>query len=545
MTSNSGLPVRIARPLDFLVISDHAENLGLAPMIAESNPALLANDWGRAVRDLVKAGKNYEAAIKVGREAMLPRVDPISDPAMNRGIWESQTAAADKFNDPGYFTALIGYEWTSTPDGNNLHRVVIYKDDASKANQVLPYSQYESIDPEGLWTWMDDYERKTGGDILAIPHNGNLSNGLMFPSVRMNGEAIDEDYTLRRNRREPLTEVTQIKGDGETHPALSPNDEFADYGTWDRSDLAGFVAKSPSMLQYEYAREALKNGLKYKALTETNPYKFGMIGSSDSHTGLSTTREDNYFGKFLASEPAAKRFEHYVIPSFSGDDNLSTYVSEELASGLAAVWAQDNTRGALFEAMQRKEVYGTTGTRITVRFFGSWNYTIDDLNSYDMALTGYRKGVPMGGDLSKSPAGHSPVFMAIANKDPLGANLDRIQIIKGWLGVDGQTQEKVYNVALSDGRQLDKSGKAPLVGSTVDLKNASYTNDIGEATLKALWTDPDFDPAQQAFYYVRVLEIPMPTWPAYGEKYYGIYDAGFGREVCPGASLYFTYLVHP
>ena len=522
VVSASGQRVRLIRALDFLVVSDHAENLGLAPMIAASDPELLKNPWGREIHDLVKAGKVVEAFTKWGAEAMLPRTDPIDDPKLTYSIWEQITASADRFNDPGKFTAFIGYEWTSTPDGNNLHRVVMFKDAADRANQIIPFSQYDSVDPEKLWQFMAAYEEKTGGEVLAIPHNGNVSNGLMFAIERMNGEKINKDYAISRMRWEPIAEVTQIKGDGEAHPKLSPDDEFADYGTWDKADIAGMLPKKDSMLEFEYARAALKNGLKLEKDTGANPYKFGMIGSTDAHTSLATTREENFFGKMFSSEPAADRYKHYVIKSISGDEALSTFAYEEVGSGLAAVWARENTRAALFNAIQRKEVYATTGTRMIVRFFGGWDYQAADVHSANVAKIGYAKGVSMGGDLRPAPSEQAPVFMVGALKDPWGANLDRIQIVKGWLDAKGNVQEKVYDVALSDGRKPGSNGKVPPVGNTVDVTNASYTNDIGATELRTVWTDPDFDAEHRAFYYARVLEIPTPTWQAYDTKRYGI-----------------------
>jgi hypothetical protein len=518
VVSSSGIPARLSRPLDFLVVSDHAENLGLAPMIAESNPKLLANPWGKDIHDLVKAGKGYDAFAKWGQEAMLPLKDPIADPELYSSIWQRLTAAADRFNDPGDFTAFIGYEWTSTPEGNNLHRVVVFKDDASKANTVIPMSQYDSTDPEDLWAWMAQYEADTGGKILAIPHNGNLSNGLMFDDVRYNGEPLTQDYAERRTRWEPIAEVTQIKGDGEAHPDLSPDDEFADYGTWDKANIASSAVKTADMLPREYARPALKRGLAYEESLGNNPFQFGMIGASDSHTAFSTTRDDNYFGKFAGNEPRPKRWDHYVIRSLTGNDELSTFAYEEIASGLAAVWAQENTREALFAAMQRREVYSTTGPRITLRLFAGTGYSEQDLYSPNMARIGYHKGVPMGGQLPAT-LNTAPQFMIAATRDPDSANLDRIQVVKGWLDSNGKLQERIYNVALSDNRQVDASGKAPALKSTV--KGAQYSNSIGAVELRTLWQDPDFNPAHRAVYYVRVLEIPTPSWLAYDVAHFG------------------------
>jgi hypothetical protein len=525
--ASHGLRVRLIRPLDFLVVSDHAENLGLAPFIAESNPELLKSEWGRMVHDMVKAGDSREAFQTWLRDAVTAGTDPINNPKMSRAVWEREIAFADEYNEPGKFTALIGFEWTSiatkeTP--GNLHRVVIFKDGKDKVGQVLPFSTFDSIDPEDLWEYMANYESKTGGSVLAIAHNGNVSNGQMFSVERLNGEPIQREYAEMRSRFEPLYEVTQIKGDGEAHPLLSPNDEFADYGTWDKSDIAGFKPKEDWMLPYEYARSALQIGMQLEEKLGVNPYKFGMIGSTDAHTSLATTREENFFGKAAHLEPAADRWEHVIIGSLSGDPKLSSYSYESIGAGLAAVWARENTREGLFNAMQKKETYATTGTRIIVRFFGGWDFDVDEVFQPDAVSIGYRRGVPMGGDLPQKPAGKkSPVFMVGALKDAWSGNLDRIQIIKGWIDDNGERQERVYDVAVSDGRKIGKEGrcKEP-VGNTVDVKNASYLNNIGDAELRAVWTDPDFNPDHRAFYYARVLEIPTPTWQAYDSKRFGV-----------------------
>jgi hypothetical protein len=368
---------------------------------------------------------------------------------------------------------------------------------------------------------MARYEANTGGTVLAIPHNGNLSNGIMFNVERLNGEPIDRAYAETRSRWEPLYEVTQIKGDGETHPKLSTTDEFADYGTWDKGDIAGFAPKQDWMLQYEYARSALQVGLQLEQDIGVNPFKFGMIGSTDAHTSLASTRDENYWGKFAGTEPAADRYEHYVIQALSGDERLSTFAWEEVASGLAGVWARENTREALFEAMQRKETYATTGTRITVRFFGGWEYSEDDVFKPVAVSIGYDKGVPMGGDLPARSSG-APVFMVGALKDPWSGNLDRIQIVKGWVDENDERHEKIYDVICSDGRRIRDDRCERPVGNTVDEANATYLNNIGDAELRAVWTDPDFNRNHRAVYYARVLEIPTPTWQAYDAKFYGV-----------------------
>ncbi len=522
VVTNSGQRARLIRPLDFLMVADHAENLGLAPLLAESNPDLLNTEFGKRWHDMLKAGEGYEAYREWGQAALMHFEDPIGDPKVARTAWEREVEAAEHHNQPGVFTAIIGFEWSSTPDGRNLHRVVVLKDNADKARQMLPFSALDSPDPEDLWKFMAAYEGKTGGSILAIPHNGNWSNGLMFAVERMNGKPIDRQYAETRMRWEPLYEVTQIKGDGEAHPYLSPSDEWADYGTWDKGDAPGAVAKEDAMLQYEYARTALQIGLQQEQEIGANPFKFGMIGATDSHTGLSSSRDDNYWGKFASTEPAADRYKHYVVKSITGNDELSTFAWEEVSSGLAGVWARENTREALFEAMQRKETYASTGTRMTVRFFGGWDYQADDVFKPDVVAIGYRKGVPMGGDLTMAPEGKAPTFMVGALKDPSSGHLDRIQIVKGWVDDQGERQERIYDVAVSDGREIGEDGRCKTpVGNTVDEKNATYLNNIGDAELRAMWTDPDFNPKHSTVYYARVLEIPTPTWQAHDAKFYG------------------------
>lgn len=528
VTSNSGQRVRLRRPLDFLVISDHAENLGLAPMIARAAPALLKNPWGKQIYDLVKGG-NPQAAFDMWLAAMQALKDPFAEQAeeIAKPVWQELTAAADKYNEPGRFSTLIGFEWTSGPNGNNLHRNVLFRDGRDRADQIIPLSYYDTGDPEQLWKWMADYERKTGGRLLAIPHNGNLSNGLMFDDVTLTTKRpLDADYAQRRGRWEPVYETTQMKGDGETHPKLSPNDEFANFERFDRGSL-GPEPKTDAMLPREYAREALKRGLAYEAKLGANPFKFGLIGSTDSHTGLSTDDEDNYFGKMAVLEPTADpiRFDEVVIGRVpAGRPRSQQHLAREIsASGMAAVWSRENTREAIWDAFARKEVYATTGTRLVVRVFGGFEFTRSDLERSDFAELGYAKGVPMGGDLKGGRGRKAPTFIVRAIRDPDGANLDRVQIIKGWLDVNGRTREKVYDVVWSGKRQPNpKTGKLPPVGNTVNVAQATYTNAIGAPFLQAFWKDPAFDPVQRAFYYVRVLEIPTPRWTTYDATVLGV-----------------------
>ncbi len=528
--SNSGLPVKLSRPLDFLVVADHAENLGLAPMIAESDPALLKSEWGKKVHDLAKTGtiEGQGAAFNMWIAAMQELKDPFKgqEETMGRPAWKRITAAAEKYNEPGRFTALIGFEWTSGPDGNNLHRNVVFRDGKDKADQIIPLSYYDTGDPEDLWAWMEAYEKKTGGRMLAIPHNGNLSNGLMFDDVTLTTKKpLDRDYAERRMRWEPIYETTQPKGDGETHPALSRNDEFANFERWDKGSF-GPVLKTPDMLPREYTRETFKRGLAYEAKLGVNPFKFGLIGSTDMHTGLVTTTEDNFFGKVAVLEPSADpiRFDEVIVGRVPADRARSNQhlARETSASGLAAVWARDNTREALWDAMARKEVYATTGTRLVVRVFGGFDFTAEDLERSDFAEQGYKRGVPMGGDLKSASTGKAPAFLVRAMRDVDGANLDRIQVVKGWLDASGKTQEKIYDVAWSGDRKPGANGKLPPVGNTVNVKEASYTNAIGAPYLTAYWKDPAFDPKLRAFYYVRVLEIPTPRWTTYDARIFGV-----------------------
>jgi hypothetical protein len=530
VVSSTGQPVKLSRPLDWLVITDHSDAMGFVQDLAAGDPGILAFEEGRRWHAGLEQGgaAAVEAALDLITNfsqgnipaALLAGYSPGSK--KYRSIWDHVVKTAEDYNEPGRFTALIGFEWTSLVTGNNLHRNVIFRDDADKAGQVVPFTTQAPIgstDPLDLYKYLEEYEAKTGGSALALAHNGNLSNGLMFPVDRQyTGRRIDREYVTKRARWEPLYEVTQIKGDGEAHPFLSPDDEFADFENWDAGNLDLSAAKTTDMLATEYAREALKNGLALEARFGTNPYKFGQVGSTDSHTGLAAVGEDNFFGKHSGGEPSANRMHH----PFTETDQGTFEGYETVASGLAAVWAEENTREAIWDAMERKEVYATTGTRLGVRFFGGWDYTMDDLNSRQPAFRGYEKGVPMGGDLPAKSGEGAPTFMVYSLRDPIGANLDRIQIVKGWLDARGNTHEKVYDVAWSSGRSPDANGKLPPVGNTVDIEAANWTNTIGASELGTVWTDPDFDPEQRAFYYARVLEIPTPRWVVYDAFRFGV-----------------------
>lgn len=535
MQSSTGGEVRLSRPLDFLVVADHAYNIGVLPSLEMGDPVLLSTEKGKHLLsiyqklladtnrtgDLIKT-KEFWDEIEFGQ-------NEVRDEAFRRSVWHAITATADRFNDPGQFTAFIGYEWTSEYTGptktsgwasiygdnprGNRHRVVIFEDGADLADQVLPFSMHDSMNPADLWNYLDSYQQKTGGDALAIPHGGNVSDGQMFATVDYDGFPLSQSYARTRSRWEPLYEVTQAKGDSESHPVLSPTDEFADYHIWNSWDGAALLPgrtwddAERQKKRSEYARSALQLGLQQQRDLGINPFKFGMVGSTDSHTSMSSVDENDYWGNAPSKEPGLKRGSSKVV-------NKTPYS----AAGYAAVWAKENTREALFAAMKRKEVYATTGSRMTVRFFGGWEFAPLDALRPDLARIGYQKGVPMGSDLTLGPAGKSPTFLIRAVKDPEGANLERIQLIKGWLDSSNQLHEEIFDVVYTQ-----------LVGNTVDVEDASYTNSIGDPVLAVVWQDLDFDPDELAFYYVRVIEIPTPHWTAYDAKFFGtkpVYDRG-------------------
>ena len=525
VTSSIGEEVQLRRPHDFIVVADHAESIGLQQAIERSDEGLINDDFGKRLHDLVKEGKGVEAAsefirgVALGTSKKLPKEFSASE-------WGANLDSAEANNKPGVFTALVGFEWTSQPGGGNLHRVVILRDGKDRAEQITPFSAYDSEDVEDLWTFMDGYENKTGGRAIAIPHNGNLSSGTMFlPRHQETNQPIDADYARRRQKREPLFEITQIKGHSEAHPLLSPNDEFADFWLLDNSNLGAFKAPTKEMMRYEYVRPGLRRGLELQDQLEgVNPFKFGVIGATDSHTSLVTTDEDAFFGKAFTSEPSKDRWKKFLLQSAT-DKAFDMYNYQIGSSGLAGVWASENTREGLFDAMERKEVFGTTGTLLSVQMYGGFDFDGSELAAKNWSKAACLKGVPMGGDLSQAPEGKAPTFQIKALRDPDGANLDRIQMVKGWLKADGTTDEKIYNVTWSDPdkRVQADDGSIPSVGNTVDEKEATFKNNIGAASLSGSWTDPDFDPSQRAFYYVRVLEIPTPTWLAFDRKRFDNY----------------------
>jgi hypothetical protein len=515
-----GKPIQMSRPLDFMAVTDHAEYMGIMMQMQDKdNPlaqlemAKQINDPDRAVSLKAFGNIGFSLATSWPYKELL-QTDIIQN------TWQRVVEAADRHYEPGKFTTFPAYEWTSAPPeiftlkqyAQNLHRNVVFK--GGKVSGI-PFSAFNSQDPEDLWAWMDK-ERAKGIDVMAIPHNANMSNGLMYDTKTFSGKALTAAYAQSRSRNEPINEVVQIKGQSMTHPVLSPNDEFADYELYQYTFSTSFPAP-PSQAKNSFVRAALKDGLAFEKSLGTNPFKFGFIGSSDGHNAASPVEEDNYFGKIGNTD---------ATPTLRLDQNNQRPAKFWSAAGLAGVWAKENTREAIFEAMQRKETFATSGPRIKLRFFAGWDMQIDadSLANDNWVTKAYQNGVPMGSDLNRpqSTTHRSPTFIIQAIKDAEGANLDRVQIIKGYLDDDGNTQEKIYEVAWAGDRAIDTNGKLPAIGNTVDLTTVTYTNNIGAVTLQSIWTDPDFNPNQSAFYYVRVLEIPTPRWTTYDAKTLGV-----------------------
>ncbi|WP_432696086.1 DUF3604 domain-containing protein [Marinobacterium sp. YM272] len=494
--------VQLNRPLDFLVVADHAEYMGLMQLVRDKSPLLDGAENGQNLIKLwdTQGSKSvyYDAAGALVKGA--PYQDLLTN-AIRQPIWDKIIKAAEDNNQPGEFTTFIGWEWSSMPGGANLHRIVFTDKGGEVAEKFLPYSSADSDRPEDFWNWLDTTSTDTGADFVAIPHNSNISNGLMFNDVDSDGHPISASYARTRMRWEPVAEVTQIKGDSETHPSLSPEDTFADFETFEHVMNFGAGDDQAQVDQVSnYARSALKRGLEIDAKVGANPYKFGMAGSTDSHTGLTTASEPNFWGKF-GIDSIPENLDKETTPHADGW-SMS-------AAGMVAVWAEENTREEIFAAFKRKEVYATTGPRMQVRLFGGFNFAAKDAGNNDLAELGYRKGVAMGGDLSQAPEGKAPSFLIQAVKDPEGANLDRVQLVKGWLDAEGKSHEQVFNVALSDGRE-DLGADTQPVGNTVNLETGHYSNSIGDEELVTVWQDPEFDASQRAFYYLRVLQIPTP-----------------------------------
>lgn len=506
----AGYAIRSERPLDFCSVTDHSEYLGV--LRAEKPKMPLST---RSLRERLLNDSRLRNTIAFLRSTVtfdLENVEQVDNAdAITRDAWRQTIEAARRHNDPGRFTAFIGYEWSSMPGDRNLHRNVIYRGDRVPEK---PYSSLESEDPRDLWSALEA-QRAQGMEVMAIPHNGNVSGGLMYDDAAYDGSAFDADYAARRIRNEPVSEIFQVKGSSETHPELSPQDEFAGFEIFDILLSREVIPSRPAG---SYARDALRTGIEFAHNEGFNPYRFGVIGSTDSHNASSPADEDNYHGKLplLDGSAAIRLGKAMLLPE---ERQLGKQWS---AAGLAAVWAEANTRESLFDAMRRKETYATSGPRITVRFFGGWQFPGDILERPDRVAAAYDGGVPMGGDLPAAQR-RAPTFVVWASKDPQSGHLDRIQIVKGWVDGRGQSREKIFDVALSDSRVVDpETGKAPPVGNTVNAAEASYTNTIGAAQLAAVWTDPEFDPGREAFYYARVIEIPTPRWSTYDAKKLGV-----------------------
>jgi hypothetical protein len=519
--STTGVPAKLRRPYDFLLVSDHSDYMGLPLALQNGDPRLLADPVGKKWYDAYhsKSDAGFALFVQMAKD-MMTHKPSLRIPALQLGAWQRAVAAAEKYNDPGHFTALIGFEWSSAPGGDNLHRIVLFRDGGDKASQVMPFTTFDSEDPQKLWQYLSDYQQKTGGQALCMPHNSNLSGGLMFADKTFGGKPFDRAYAEARAKWEPVAEITQTKGDSETDPSVSPDDEFANFERWDKANIGGTKADKPEDQPFNYLRPTLTRGLKYGQTLGVDPFKYGLIGSTDSHTGLSTADADNYFGVTpMDGEPNPHRV---LAPPLAIYKAIPTPgLPMATSSGLAAVWATENTRAAIFDALRRKEVYATTGPRITVRVFAGFGFKPGDETRSDFAANGYAHGVPMGGDLSGARSGQAPTLLIQAAKDPDGANLDRVQVIKGWVGSGGDTHEKVYDVAWSGGRSIGADGKLPLVGNTVDIPTATYSNSIGAPVLTVAWKDPGFNPAERAYYYIRVIEIPTPRWSTYDAARFG------------------------
>ena len=508
-------------PLDFLAVTDHAEFLGEIRNIHINGVdtdgmgiiATLKAWIGQFVLNrAIDSGDGRSLFVKVLPD---PDVTPVQDaeqsslessniswlpmpPQVEIDTWRDITNIADAYNEPGVFTALIGWEWSSIPGGANLHRIILTSSDAATAQQYDPFGLDDSPFPEDLWDWLDRTSASTGAKFTAIPHNSNISKGYMFSEQSLRGEDIDADYVARRTRWERVAEITQTKGDSETHSLFSPEDEFADFENYPYYIQRRWTPYEPQ--PGDFIRPALKRGLQMERKLGVNPYNFGVIGSTDSHTALSSAEEDNFHGKLATdSIPANKQSKFNKEGPGSSGWAMS-------ASGMAAVWAEDNTRESILAAFKRREVYATTGPRIAVQFFAGTDFGEDDLTAANDYLLVAERGVTMGGELGHSE--ESPTFVVMAHRDPLGANLDRVQIVKGWLDEQGQAQEKVFDVAWSGERSIEADGRLPAVGNTVNLQTGKVANTIGAAELAVVWQDPQFDPQQSAFYYARVLQIP-------------------------------------
>lgn len=493
--------IRLDRPLDFVVVSDHAENLAVPLRIARGDAEILKTPTAQKMAEVYRnqGAQALSAAVMglaLSPDAARKQWDALGTPEVRTPAWHAQVAAADKYNEPGRFTAMVGWEYTSTPNARNLHRVVMTPVDGEQAKKFLPYNYYISERPEDLWTFFEQTKARTGIDFLAMPHNSNLSDGLMFALTDSDGKPFTADYARRRAAWEPVAEITQIKGTSETLPALSPNDEFAGFEL--RNALLSGQATEPNA--GSYVRTALLRGLAEEQRIGVNPFKLGIQAASDTHTGFVVNSEEDFLGKMGEDLLPSERFG-------PNQPRVNFHAVEMSASGLTGAWADRNDRRAIFDTFRRKEVFGTSGPRIAVRLFAGYGFSKADVAEAGFGARGYRKGVPMGGDLAPS-TGVAPRFVIRAAKDPMAAGLDRIQVVKGWVDAGGQTHEKVYNVAWSGNRKPGANGNLPAVANPVDKVHWRNNWTAGASELDAFWSDPDFDRSQRAFYYVRVLQVP-------------------------------------
>jgi hypothetical protein len=502
--STTGEKIRKTTPYDFVGITDHSEYFGVMPSLIDPDDPLYGSELGKQMRDPNMIPSAPDSPINQILSSIITNVpmEQFVTPALQQANWGRYIETANKFNQPGKFTTLIAYEWTSIPNGRNMHRNVYWRGDAPAA----PFSSFDSIYPQDLWTYME-FNRNVGLESIAIPHNANVSDGWMFSHNTFLGGPMDARHAFRQQANEPVMEIIQTKGQSEAHPAMSPNDEFAEFEMFPNM----INVAQPSQINYGYMRQGLAEGMILEEKLGTNPFKYGIVAGADSHSAYSNNEEWGFHGSHgVTDDTPAKRLAPGIQPS--GDRGVAVG-----SAGATAVWAEENTREAIFDAMKRRETYGTSGPLMRVRFFGGWDFDGDLVEDDDFVEKAYEDGVPMGGDLPARPErARAPTFAVWAMKDPESGNLDRIQIIKVFVNKWNRPGEKIYDVALSDGRSVDPAtGKAPPVGDTVDVATATYTNDIGDTQLSAVWTDPDFDPNQRALYYARVIEIPTPRWSTY------------------------------
>lgn len=512
VTLADGSTAQLKRPLDFLVVADHAEYLGVRVGLAENDAHLLEHETGQRWHHHMTSPDGDSSVPLLEFADSLRKGESLMDIAeFTDSVWKTMIEYGEAAYQPGTFTTLFGYEWSAMPDSQNLHRVVVFRDGPERVSMHRPFSALDSSEPEDLWAVLDEYEVATGGRVLTIPHNPNISGGKMFSDEKSDGQKIDKEYAETRAHFEKILEVTQVKGDSETHPFLSPDDEFADFERWDKSNIGMIEPHRDEWFKGEYAREALKRGLQLENEIGINPFQFGLIGSTDQHNSLSDVNEQSFPGKFTVPGTGPDRWDFTV-----GPETLlpQVYYEWELAAaGYAGVWAHENTREAIFDALSRRETFATTGPRISVRFFAAASFNSDWFDSPDWLSLAYDAGVPMGAVMALEP-GQAPHFLLSAEKDPQGANLDRIQVIKGWVDSTGEAHEQVYDAILSDPARRNGS-QVRIVGNTVNAETASYTNSIGAEMLRGVWSDPDFSESHNAFYYLRVLEIPTPRWTSY------------------------------